>query len=254
MNNKTVKIFEKLAVDTWERIKYGEQLGCRQGEETITDINLLEIMRAQLGDVIVHKSHKGNEAITGLDWEWWIGSNTQGWWRYAVQAKKLSPDWKYKKLRHKVKGKKQIDILEIYAQANNCIPLYCFYNYLNLGGGIMQNFWHCNLPYNEEQLGCTIVPIDIVRNAYKSGADKSFFALHSNNRALPWRCLVKCNHFNSFNSLHTPNPLAGEGYENVKPYEIKKEDILRSQSNPNLYNKSIEISPKRILIIDVGNS
>ena len=93
MHRYATKILETLAKATWERIFFGEVLDCSQGEETITDINLLDIKRAATsgGYTGMHilKTNKADEAKFGIDWEWWIGSHLGGWWRYAVQAKKL---------------------------------------------------------------------------------------------------------------------------------------------------------------------
>lgn len=248
-NSKASILLEKLANDTWERLKYGEELNCSQSEETITDINLLEIKRARLPDILVSKSDKSQESVTGIDWEWWIGSNSSGWWRYAVQAKKLSKERKYHKLRHKVGTEYQIDILEKYAKANNCIPLYTFYNYTD-SNTLHQN-WHCNLDFEKEQLGCTVVPIDIVRQAFQIRSDKSFASLHNNKRSLPWRCLVKCPYYSIHHSLNASHPLASVGYEEIRPYRINlsnmtSESILTSE----FYNHEIQILPKRILIIE----
>lgn len=159
-----VQIFEELAKATWERIQFGEKLGCRQGEETITDINILDLKRARLCEVFIPKINKGTESQTGIDWEWWIGFDQRGWWRYAVQAKKVDIDQKYGKLRHKIgkfhQKRFQIDILESYAQGNNCIPLYCLYNFIDDNN--LQKYWHCNLNYDKFQFGCTVVPVDVI--------------------------------------------------------------------------------------------
>ncbi|MDH6671229.1 hypothetical protein M2277_001879 [Paenibacillus sp. LBL] len=247
-NSKSSILFEKLAYDTWERLKYGEVLNCSQSEETITDINLLEIKRAGLQDILVSKSDKSQEGVTGIDWEWWIGSNSTGWWRYAVQAKKLSKERKYHKLRHKVGTEYQIDILEKYATANNCIPLYTFYNYTD--SNTLHKNWHCNLAFEKEQLGCTVVPIDVVRQAFQIRSDKSFTSLHKDKRSVPWRCLVKCPLYSVHSSQNSCHPLASAGYKEVRPYKINlsnmtSETILDSE----FYNHKIEILPKRILII-----
>ncbi|RCX15622.1 hypothetical protein DFP94_11470 [Fontibacillus phaseoli] len=248
MYKTTIDLFEKLAIDTWERLKYGEELNCSQSEETITDINLLEIKRANLHDILVSKSDKYEEGITGIDWEWWIGSNSTGWWRYAVQAKKLSENRKYNKLRHRVGQEYQIDILERYSKSNNCIPLYCFYNYID--DNMLNKNWHCYLPFEKEQLGCTVVPLDSVRKAFTLRADKSFSALHSDFRSIPWRCLVRCPDFLVDINKNSSHPLASIGYEKVRPYKINLSNVTsESILNSEFYNHEIEILPKRIMII-----
>ncbi len=40
-----VELFEYLALQTWERLRLGKDHHVHQGEETITDINLLQMRR-----------------------------------------------------------------------------------------------------------------------------------------------------------------------------------------------------------------
>ena len=140
MNQSTVKKFEQLASDTWDRLLYSSKLNCTQSETTITDINLLDLIRANLSNIKIKKASVDDEKKYGFDWEWWIRSNTSGWWRYSVQAKKLYTSGTYERLRHKVKQKTkqltikrfQIDLLENFARRHKTIPLYCFYNYTDI--------------------------------------------------------------------------------------------------------------------------
>lgn len=101
------------------------------GEETITENNLLEILRRHK-----HKRtqltaiSKGQEAKTGADWEWVIvGAKYSFFMR--VQAKRTRRNNKLS-IKHKVgkAGIEQIDIL-----INGCkpktslwLPVYCFYS------------------------------------------------------------------------------------------------------------------------------
>ncbi|MBD1890486.1 DUF6615 family protein [Coleofasciculus sp. FACHB-SPT9] len=278
------QIFEQLAKAVWERIQLGENLGCRQGEETITDINILDLKRAGICEVSIPKINKATESETGIDWEWWIGSDQKGWWRYAVQAKKIqtkkgNKDQIYSKLRHKV-GKSptsqfQIDILETYAQGHNCIPLYCLYNFIDDNN--LQQYWRCcNLTYDKFQFGCTVVPIDVIRKALNTRGKKTFQSVHSHKSALPWRCLVTCPFILSIpqSGLH---PLANGIYANVYSYdtlsslkkqkaeEEKAEEEARKKAREkaregnitdlsnDFYDRQLEFYPKRTLIVNVDD-
>lgn len=252
---EAVKLFERLAEATWDRICYGEELDCRQSETTITDINLLELRRARLRSVRVEKASPPKEARTGLDWEWWIGSDLFGWWRYAVQAKKLSARDSYA-LRHRVGGQFQLTLLEKYARANGCIPLYCFYNYVDAHDN--WKYWSCNLPFDEPQLGCTVANLDIVRKCFRRGARKGFRSIHKHDGALPWRCLVRCPHILEAPSAGS-HPLAANEFEKVAKYRSAPEWLfadgrVRSLSDlsPDLYSPEVEVYPARILLVDVG--
>ena len=154
------KLFETLAGAVWLRIHDGEQLGIRQGEETLTDYVLLEMKRARPAGVRVIKTPKDKERNTGTDWEWWIGSPKLGWIRYAVQAKKAKGQ-NYGSLAHRVgKGpakKLQIDILEDYASLVNAVPMYCLFNHI-ASVSVASKGWQCQLPTDLAQLGCTVTP------------------------------------------------------------------------------------------------
>lgn len=277
MNPQVVRLFEGLADATWDRINFGQQLKCSQGEETITDINLLEFKRARLRNVRVIKFNKAQESDTGLDWEWWIGSYRRGWWRYAVQAKKLDSSYtpkagtlerveRYSSIRHKVDHQFQIDLLEKYALANKCIPLYCFYNYTTESD--LHRYWHCSDTYDKNQLGCTVAPINIVRNAFYTRGAKTFQFIHSYKSALPWRCLVKCPHV-LVTTSNEPHPLATGIYATYRAHSVlppfaQLEPSLEGFDQytpldfflPDFYSHNVRIGesilyPKQILVIDV---
>jgi hypothetical protein len=113
---QAIRLFETLAEQTWDRIRDAHELDVSQGEETITDLNLLEIKRNGISTIRVVKLSIDEEAIKGIDWEWWIGSDAQGWLRYAVQARKIHfASQRYDSLGHKVNGVLQIDLLEVFA-------------------------------------------------------------------------------------------------------------------------------------------
>ncbi|MDX2255397.1 MAG: DUF6615 family protein [Pseudanabaenaceae cyanobacterium bins.39] len=186
-----MELFEKLASSTWQRIFYANQHEVSQGEETITDINLLEIAMSQSSEVTVVKTDKYREKDQGTDWEWWIGNSRIGYLRYAVQAKKIDAKFtKYKYLKHKVDSVEQSDILERHAQNNGAIPLYCFYNYSK--NTDLSPYWHCNLPPEYKQLGCTVTPLKNVKKAINQWGKSTFDFLHTPYDTKPWRCLVYC--------------------------------------------------------------
>jgi hypothetical protein len=171
-------------------IPLGYQLDCSFLETTFTDINLLDIAVAQLPTVRVYKAHGTDEPEKGFDWEWWIGRAGR-FWRYSVQAKLLKyVSQRYHSLRHVVAGRQQIEILEDFSINQGTIPLYCFYNAVSDADAAAG--WHCNLLRENAQLGCTVVPLDVVRPYTEPWSRRSFPNLHADDRALPWRCLVSC--------------------------------------------------------------
>lgn len=79
-------VLECLSVDTWERLRDSIDLGIRFGEETITDLLLLDLKRKNPPRTRVLQTPKSKEKDQGTDWEWWIGSPRLRWLRFAVQA------------------------------------------------------------------------------------------------------------------------------------------------------------------------
>lgn len=189
-----VGVLEGLALDTWERLRDSQDLQIRFGEETITDLVLLELKRSRVPGIEVLQTNKAAESTQGTDWEWWIGSATAGWLRFAVQAKKLGLEtMRYDALGHKVGKDRQIDLLLKFAATNRAIPLYCFFNFVSPVEG--QKGWRCCESFNVPQLGCTLAPAAIVKKAIVNHGCRTFEWIHSHPAALPWRCIAKCARF-----------------------------------------------------------
>ena len=125
----------KLAGDTWENLREARKLSVRFGEETITDLLMLELRRT--GFWTFKQTPLAKEPTKGTDFECWIGRPGISWTGFAVQAKKLirhkdsSKIDSYDSLPHKVGKAKtpQVDILKGYAAQQKISPRYCLYNY-----------------------------------------------------------------------------------------------------------------------------
>lgn len=250
---KAVDVFEKLASSTWQNIYLGEAYRISQGEETITDLNLLELARENCPEVQVIKTPKDKEKDQGTDWEWWIGNDRLGWLRYAVQAKKINPNTsRYDVLGHKVNRIPQIDILERYARGNRAIPLYCFYNYLE--DSSLSGYWRCNLPYEVNQFGCTVTPLRNVRTSLSKRGARKFSFIHTFDDTKPWRCLVLCplmlQVYRTGSVIDT-----SLGFENVIVYQnlpselsVALETGSLEEFSSDFYSRDLEAYPKRILV------
>lgn len=261
------ELFEKAASDTWERLKASSELDISQNETTITDIILLDFKRAKCPFVHLMKTPQNREASQGTDWEWWIGADSVGWLRYAVQAKKINLlNLKYDKLNHKIGGKKvkgkkvneksQLEILSSYSSAHKALPRYCFYNYANTIKQGQQ--WHCNLPFDSTQLGCSIATLSTVRKAIKTRGGRNFDFIHSEISTLPFRCLVTCPMILSVYAGETRFPAGFDGYENVKKYDYLPGHIQEGiktgsceEWDPNFYSNEVPYRPKRILVAEL---
>jgi len=269
-----ITLLESLAEQTWDRIKDGVEFDISQGEETITDFNLLEILRSGVNTLRVVKLSKDEEAIKGIDWEWWIGSRSQGWLRYAVQAKKIDfSSQRYNSLAHEVNDIPQIDLLKMYARKVSAIPLYCFYNYSQKAN--LQHYWQCSFQYEEKQLGCTVAPSSTIQQALNTRGCRNFEFVHSFHNTIPWRCLLKCPRVLQIYS-NGSNNLA---FENIKVYStlpdylaraaddnqqvlvsefyptIRRNEIGDLDINGEIFENKPEIRviPKKVLVIDISS-
>lgn len=181
------KLLEQLAAGTFRRLTYSISHDIAQGEETITDINLLDIAIADTKNCVVEKMNKHHESQSGVDWEWWIRQPDGRFRRYAIQAKKLSPNDRYVRLNHKNSHGRQVALLLKYARLNRCTPLYCFYNHSISARS--NKFWHCcRCRIRRAQFGCTVVHAAVVNSLIKHRP--GFCEMHQRGRALPWRCLL----------------------------------------------------------------
>lgn len=244
------------------RLEQSERLGLSLGEETLTDILLLEIAATRTRDILVHKTPKWQEARDGLDWEWLIGNDQQGWLRYAVQAKKAKPDGYYSALGHMVNGERQIDILKRYAAENRAIPLYCFYNYRPID---RSSYWNCGLSVDVSQLGVTVAELGIVEEAFSRSwpSRRRFEWLHSRGRARPVRCLTCCPSILRLYVLSQGND-QHQWSKYSAYYRTVPDDVLRRISphegraeipaNSAMHSDSAvgRSQPKRTMIIDIG--
>ena len=128
-HSRPVQILEELAARTWRQIEASESLVVPYAEESITEANNLSMRAARIPELLVVPVSKRKEAIYGLDWTWFIGSDQKGWWKYAVQAKRIDNSRKYPQIRYMVRGRLQSNILREYALRQQAIPLYCLYNF-----------------------------------------------------------------------------------------------------------------------------
>lgn len=179
--------FRERAAATWDWIEIGERTKIRPGEETLTDMNLLELQNSHANKIFCRKFSKHEEGrTTGADWEWWIGARG-GWVGARVQAKKLSvPSGVYEKLDHSSKNGRQVDLL--IGDSFGMYPIYCFYNAFDgISSGVP---WNCgSFPPDTNQLGCAIAGAPAIKAFIDTGV-KDLASVLTVSR--PWSCLVCC--------------------------------------------------------------
>ncbi len=185
---------EQIAKDTWGRLKQSRELRTRLGEETLTDLLVLDFVRLMDRRARLFQSTKIQESKRGTDLEVRIHAGGNRAIAFAIQAKKLHRDERYRGLKTTVKSSKsfQLKILEDYAEAVCAVPVYLLYNYVCRDE--LVRYWNCRGSPNEEveQLGCTVVPSWVIRRAVCKRGRSNFDWIHKSNLALPWRCLFNC--------------------------------------------------------------
>lgn len=122
-----------LAMRTWQDYADSSHYRLSLDEETTTDRNLLELRRS-FSDLHVHKYTRQREHTVGADWEWWIGSDSEGWLCLRIQAKRVFTTT-YRQLDHPGakkgmhQGKHQYDTLISSCEtASYLFPFHVFYN------------------------------------------------------------------------------------------------------------------------------
>ena len=198
---------ERIADDTWHKLKEARELTVRLGEETLTDLLILDMRRHAFQNIWVHQFTRLQEATSGTDLLVVVrDGRTTNARLYAIQSKKLCRSGHYEAL--KKANKLQLDNLEKYALAKGALPYYLFYNFVSEP----QKYWHCNRSYDKSQLGCTLVPSRTVRAALDAPPrvrPRSFEYMHESRHALPWRCMFDCPHWER--QLHDAWPKRRQG-------------------------------------------
>ena len=121
--------FRTLSYKTWDLLGKGRSVHCQMGEETITDLNLLELIVRHTKQVVTHIFTKPAEAATGADWEWWFTGGGK-WVGFRAQAKILELRTEtFSNLHYKTSKGYQADILISSALSGTPprIPIYCLY-------------------------------------------------------------------------------------------------------------------------------
>lgn len=123
---------DAIAIATWERVSLGPGMGMSLREDGITDENLFRLARDHPA-LVCRKFTSREEPLNGADWEWWIGSDDEGWIALRIQAKKLAA-MRYDELRYRAASQERVQCRVLVEQTESdadgkaVYPFYCFYN------------------------------------------------------------------------------------------------------------------------------
>lgn len=184
---------EYVAHRTWNTLGRVTSLRARFGEETLTDLLMLDMLRSHRATAFrLLSTTRPAEARCGADMLV-VVRGPFGWSSYAVQAKKLHSNGTYSALNSGHKSREQLHTLNRFARDLRAFPLYLFYNHCASAGA---THWHCTQSFVASQLGCTVVPSWRIRDligANTRRVRKSFDLLNKSGDSLPWRCLFDCS-------------------------------------------------------------
>jgi len=173
------EVFRQRAAATHRYMSFRRTLKLRIGEETLTDVNLVELDVALRAHVVTRQFNRREEgASSGADWLWCIGRPGR-WLNILVQAKLADPAASTVHQLHYKDGN-QLKTLLNYARPNQFLPLYCIYT------GETQGFSDaCPLSVDVPQLGCGLVRTRHVANMFRRPNKKNDKALLL-QAAVPW--------------------------------------------------------------------
>jgi hypothetical protein len=189
--NSLLHTLLKLGHSTSENLKFAHSPDVKVsfGEETITEMNLLEIRRRHPQIVTLRTFSKSQESKnTGADWEWHIIGRAYTL-KMRVQAKRIHKAGGIGNLKQMGKGaaKPQIDLLIEDAKANSLFPAYCFYC-----AEPQRSYWVKGTQEGKAEpfeTGCLIADAEIV----KSKAPKKLSEIEKDT--VPWHFLCARHKF-----------------------------------------------------------
>lgn len=265
--------FNHVCDKVWYFLQAADEYCITLRETTLTDLILLWLHEHKasfrsMHTMIIQKISQDQEPDQGIDWEWWIGNQGRGWWRYAVQAKKLSQkknSIRYDSLRHVVGRSRpqqlQHEVLERYAQKNRAMPIYAFYNYVWKDD--YRPYWHCKSCLDKSKLGITITPLKNVKWAISNRGMRTFDRLHEFPKTIPLRCLTCPN-------LRCPTRPDGERKLGRNDWGVYFDADAWHPNRPAIFGESVELCrdslpkkfykgcpddyPKIILILETNES
>lgn len=202
MYSSLCNTFRSQAFWTWDTLAKGRSVNSQIGEETLTDMNILELKLRNPLEVYSRTFTKRQEGNNGADWEWWFTGSSKKWIGFRVQAKVI--DFKTNAFEHlHYRGKKnketniypdyQCDILikKALEKPFPRIPLYCLYSNWNTLSSIP---WSCHTyKLTPESYGCSILSAFLVCYLRSQGIQKTQQLKALLSYINPWHCLVCCH-------------------------------------------------------------
>ncbi len=183
----------------WSAVADGDDLGLRLREDTVTEGALLHLAR-QFPVLVLQKFNQTEEKSSGGDWQWFVGSRSQGWIAFRLQAKRIDA-LRYRQLDHEGQfpGEKQYDTLIRDSSAAHVptFPFHVFFNGWSNGWpkGIAWNACPRGKTYSScvhhemSDMGCSLLPAAVVRDLHRSSGKKRLHVATYLPSSVPWSWL-----------------------------------------------------------------
>ncbi len=176
--------FRNIAIETWFKLSDAKNAKMTFGEETITDINLLEIDKAHHPEIRIEKFNKPEEGKNGADWEFWLTGKSGKWLGLRIQAKVINLRNNNYDYLHYNDGEQTEKLIENSMKSSNkLIPLYCLYTMCDLSP-YEEIFAYKNFVDKHEVYGCSFVDAFTVKNL-----GKKKHISHLIQDMIPWHCI-----------------------------------------------------------------
>ncbi|OYD87317.1 hypothetical protein CDG77_30070 [Nostoc sp. 'Peltigera membranacea cyanobiont' 213] len=158
--------FRSLSFLTWDMLAKGRSVDCQIGEETLTDINILELKIRHSSEIYTRTFSTTQEGSEGADWEWWFTGSSKKWIGFRVQAKVIDFETNsFEHLHYQNKNNPlsqcQILIQRAVESSSRLIPLYCLYSNWNNSPQFTSRY--ANYYPVQESYGCSILSAFAVR-------------------------------------------------------------------------------------------
>jgi hypothetical protein len=182
--------FKTFSRRTWITLLECHKYGVEVSEETLTDNNLLFLIKKQHKIIKSIKFNRIEENRNGSDWEWWFLQGTKHI-KIRIQAKKIKlrknpQDYFYPKIR--TQKNNQLDVLIAEAKKDKMTPFYVLYNYWDYKSFRPSN--NCCSDNSLRLLGCTMCPADIINRKIGNGNYIKFQTIEKN--MFPMSCIICC--------------------------------------------------------------
>lgn len=191
--------FDELAIKssswTWSTLRNARKLDFQIGEESITDLLILNMKKWGKGTVDIKTFTRPQEGKNGSDWQMWFTGPSGKWLGMRVQAKVLnfaSENFEHLHYKNSDNPRFQVELLIDDAERHGLIPLYCLYS--NWNTSKYKTSWRCHTHRNSVyHFGTSILSPYIVDQLRKDGKENRLASIIKHIR--PMHCIFCCNCF-----------------------------------------------------------